>query len=175
LQPISKGFFLGSILGSFGLGILLAFASLARNVWGDRSQAPSALMFTCAAFIPMIFGVVVLMMLVYKMWDVIQDGKPRTTPGMAVGLMFVPIFGLYWQFQVYWGWTKDFNAYVEQQGIAAPRMPEGLALTLCILTLAAIVPLVGLIIALVNLILMVVFLSKACDGINAIVKSRQGA
>jgi hypothetical protein len=116
----------------------------------------------------MIYGLVVLCILIYKMWDAIQDGPARTTPGKAVGFLFIPFFNFYWIFQAYWGWTKDYNAYGAQKGLGLPRMPEGLALALCILAIVGIIPMVGYITGLISLVLMIVFLNTAINGVNAL-------
>jgi hypothetical protein len=74
----------------------------------------------------------------------------------------------YWVFQAYWGWTKDFNNYVAQRGILAPRMPERLTLTICILQLLAVLPLAGLCLASINYVLVLVFMNSAINGVNAV-------
>ena len=43
----------------------------------------------------LIFGMVVLGIFIYRMWASIQDGQTRPTPGLAVGLLFVPLFNFY--------------------------------------------------------------------------------
>jgi len=39
---------------------------------------------------------------VYKAWEAIQNGHARTSPGKAVGFLFIPCFSLYWMFPAYW-------------------------------------------------------------------------
>ncbi len=176
MKELSKPFYLGSIFGSFGLGILMVLiGAVAMAASGDEPN-PAILIFFCMMYPLMIYGIVILMILVYKMWDAIQDGPARTTPGKAVGFLFIPFFGLYWIFQAYWGWAVDYNTYVQEKALqGAPKMPEGLALTLCILTLAAIVPVIGVLISLANIVLMAIFLNKAIDGVNTIVRSKMAA
>jgi len=119
-------------------------------------------------YIPLIYGAVVGAMLIYKMWAAIQDGRARTTPGMAVGLMFVPCFNIYWMFQVYWGWTKDYNLFIDREGLNVPRMNENIALTICILTCCSVIPCLGALAGLANMVLMIMFLNSAIDGVNAL-------
>lgn len=38
------------------------------------------------------------MVLLYRLWRLIPPEKARTTPGQAVGFMFIPLFNLYWAF-----------------------------------------------------------------------------
>src|ERR1700681_1097261 len=47
-----------------------------------------------AAAIPLLFSGVVFSVLIYTMWAAIQDGHVRTTPGRAVGFLFIPIYSI---------------------------------------------------------------------------------
>jgi hypothetical protein len=171
MQPLSKGFYLGSILGGLGLGGLLIIIGIVA-----ASEDPGAgLAFMCFGCLPMIYGAVVVCVLIYKLWAAIQDGRPRTTPGKAVGFLFIPFYNFYWGFQAYWGWTQDFNRYVGERNIPAPRMPEGLALTICILILATMIPFVGSFIVPVHLVLYIVFFNSAINGVNALAAARAAA
>ncbi len=165
MQPLSKGFYLGSIIGGWILCIVLGGVSIGLTVSGAE-EAGMAL--ALLAYPPMIYAVVIVCVLIYKIWAAIQGPTARTTPGKAVGFLFIPFYNFYWQFMAFWGWTKDYNALVQQRGLSARRAPEGLALTICILTLAAIIPFLGYLIALVNLILMIIFYNAAIDGANAV-------
>jgi len=164
MQPISKGFYLGSIVGGIVGGTVLVGIGLAVMAGGD--DVGGAIL--AVAYIPLIYGAVVAAVLIYKIWVAIQGPTARTTPGKAVGFLFIPFFNFYWIFQAFWGWTKDYNALVAQKGVSAPRAPEGLALTMCILTLVGIIPFVGYVTALVNIVLTIVFYNAAINGANAL-------
>ncbi len=133
----------------------------------------------------MTYAVVVFLLLIYRMWQTIQaghprrtlgghmvinysaywqpvqGGPPRTTPGKAVGYLLIPFFNLYWMFVVFHGFTKDFNNYVGR-----PVMPEGLALTYCILTLVSFTPYIGSLASLAAFVILIVLISRFCDGVN---------
>jgi hypothetical protein len=64
--------------------------------------------------------------LLYLCWKAIQDGRATTTPGKAVGLLFVPLFNLYWMFTVYVAYARNYNAYLERYNIGIKRLPVGL-------------------------------------------------
>ena len=68
-------------------------------------------------------------------WRTIQDPHARTTPAKAVGLMFIPVFNLYWAFVLIWGFAKDCNAFCRRYDLeqAAPRLPERFFLTVVIM------------------------------------------
>jgi len=68
------------------------------------------------------------LMFVYKAWALIQDGSPRTSPGQAIGFLFIPLFNLYWMFVAYWGLAQDLNKYAQERGITARPAAEGMIL-----------------------------------------------
>jgi hypothetical protein len=94
---------------------------------------------------------VVICMFLYKAWDMIQDGKARTTPGQAIGFLFIPFFNLYWTFVAWWGLSQDLNAYAEEHDITARQAAVDkvfLALILCLIPCVNIVGIVFFILAL---------------------------
>ena len=64
--------------------------------------------------IPLVTYGVLSLVQVYRMWNVLNDGKSRMTSGEAVGFLFVPFYNLYWMFQVWSGFPKDYNAFVDR-------------------------------------------------------------
>jgi hypothetical protein len=93
--------------------------------------------------------IVVMCFFWYRAWRSIQDGHARTTPGKAVGLMFIPLFNLYWAFVLLAGFARDYNSFCRRHNIGTPprHLPEGYFLTVVILWLLAVVlrwlPVVG--------------------------------
>ncbi len=96
------------------------------------------LSFAVVGFVPLLAAMVVGWTLLYRCWRVIQDGDPRTTPGKAVGLSFIPFFQLYWWYVAFVGLARDINVHVRKQEIEAPKVSEGLALTLYVSQLVAV-------------------------------------
>ncbi|MEK6233369.1 MAG: hypothetical protein N2C14_01525, partial [Planctomycetales bacterium] len=139
-----------------------------------RDQAAAAL-FMIPALLPLILGVVLEMRLLFKMWSAIQDGEPRTTPGEAIGYLFIPGFNLYWMFQAYWGWARDFNRYVKKQRIDAPHVSEAAPLVLCLLFLGAVLawlwfpaPWISLCLLFGSAAMLLVFLNSGVDALRAV-------
>lgn|GEM_PF-355638 len=62
--------------------------------------------------------------LLYRAWDIIQDGHARATPQKAVLLCLIPVFNFYWIFHAVSGYATDFNAHIRRHGKAAKRLPE---------------------------------------------------
>nr|MBN2277261.1 hypothetical protein [candidate division Zixibacteria bacterium] len=164
---ISKGLYIGSILG--GAGASMLFSAIAFGFMSDYEEE-LAVPFWILAFLTMIYVAVMLFILVHRLWTAIQPGHPRTTPGKAVGFLFIPLFNLYWVFQAYYGWAKDYNRYVQTAGIQSPPVSENLGLTVSILAVAASIPYVGILPALVNLVFMGIFFSQAIDGANGLLR-----
>ena len=130
-----------STASGLGIGSLLGFAA-----WGISVFAA-------------IYGYIIL----YRAWHILQPGGARTTPGAAVGFMFIPLFNLYWVFNVYVGWSTDWNrirsTYPDLQ--AAPAASGGMFI-------AALVCLITIILSPIGLILFFICIKQQCDVINHI-------
>ncbi len=120
-----------------------------------------------------IAGYVLLCILLYRFWAIIQDGKPRTTPGKAVGFLFIPFFNFYWAYIAWVELSKDINAYCRQRNIDAPQVNEGLALTWFILFLLGVIPFVGIFAGIANLIVMIILARQLATSAAAIVSAKQ--
>ncbi|GAG92170.1 unnamed protein product, partial [marine sediment metagenome] len=126
-----------------------------------------ALFIVLGAFVA-IYATVVMCIMVYKMWKAIQDGHARTTPGKAVGLMFVPFFNFYWVFQAYWGFSQDYNSYIERHSMATNRLPERLFLAYAILSVASLAPFTWMLASIPCLVIFIILVVKICDAVNAL-------
>jgi len=111
-------------------------------------------------FIPLPFVVwgIFQMVFVYKMWNAINDGRTKPSPGAALGLLFVPLFSLYWVFVVFPGYASRYNAYAHRHGIQVRPLGAGLFVAALLLGW---VPLVGL-------VLWALVLGKVCGAVNAL-------
>jgi hypothetical protein len=167
---LSKAFYLGSIAGGLGLGVLVLLITVVLMVGlgGNISEDEAALAIV-PAMLFVFYGGVVMMVLWYKMWAAIQDGHARATPGKAIGFLFIPFFNLYWAFQAIWGWAKDYNAYTARHGLAnAPKMPEGLFLLYVIFCFTTWIPILGMLLLVANFVIAIIMVGKICDGVNAL-------
>lgn len=161
-ERISKKFFIASCgIGLFvGLPLALAGAS-------SRDAAQLAFQLAVGALL-ILFAVIVFLVLVHRMWAAIQDGSARTSPGKAVGLCFVPVFNLYWIFQVFPGFATDYNAYLDRHSLPAPRLGRGLFIAYPILCILGAIPFLGIILAIVTPLIGLMIVGRACDAINAL-------
>jgi hypothetical protein len=165
MNKVSKGLFLGSVGIGYGMGTVLLILATVRMKMGYPQWG---LRLTGLSCIFMVYGAIFMLVLWYKSWAAIQDGHARTTPGKAIGFLFIPLFDFYWIFQAVWGLSKDFNAYLQRNSIPATRLPEGLFLAYCILCFTTWIPIVGLVLFAVNCIIAMIMVSALCDGINAV-------
>lgn len=130
------------------------------------------------------FGRIIGLVLLWKMWQSIQGGFARATPAKAVGLLLLPVINLYWMFQAYWGWTKDFNRFAHSRYLRVQPMPEEIALLACVMSLVPIpaallfsgLPdprfsiILGWMATMVEMALTAYLFWRACDGINAVAR-----
>ncbi len=165
---LTKSFYLAAVMMSVGASQIMLASTLSSIIfreWSSRSDTDVDLVF---AGLVGIFGSIVFLILTYKMWDVIQDGYARTSPRRAIGLLFVPFFNLYWIFQVYRGFAKDFNNFVSHHSINTPLLPTGLFTAYGVLAILSGIPFLGLLLLVVNFFVMLVMISKICDAVNSI-------
>lgn len=96
---------------------------------------------TCFIDIIIFAYAILQFVLLYQFWQINQDGFSSTTPGRAVGFMFLPFFNLYWIFRAYCGLANDQNRYItrhfdNQPGIKVRRAHPILALLFVLVSFA---------------------------------------
>ena len=104
---LSEGFYLSSFISGGAIGIIASIIWII-NVFTEIDD----ILFIISlgtGIIPSIYGITIFCVFWYKVWVSIQDGHARTTPGKAIGFMFIPFFNGYWLFQSIWGFAKDYN------------------------------------------------------------------
>ena len=115
----------------------------------------------------LIVGLVYWCMLFYQLWKLIPAHIARTTPGVAVGFQFIPLFWYYWFFVAYWGLSKDMNETLRQRKTQY-RVSEGLGLTYALVSVVSATigffPVVGSLVGFVSLVVCIVFTKSVKDG-----------
>ena len=136
--------------------------------------------FLAIGMIVLIVSLIFCCILHYHLWKVIPRDIARTSPGKAVGLLFIPLFNLYWVFVSCLGLSKDINKTLQQRGIQY-RVSEGLGLTLCIFVILSnlcinpfpdfsLIDFVGMGISLVACIVTILFYKSVKDGAIALLE-----
>lgn len=112
-----------------------------------------------AAFVPIFLlpTIVTGFVFVSRMWGSLSDHGGRMGGASSWLLLFVPLFNLYWIFQVFPGFATDFNRAAENAGIRS-RVSFGLMVTYVLLSW---VPVVGL-------LLFSVVIWQVCRGVTAL-------
>ena len=179
----------GLIVAMLGGGVVLMYLALfllihTIFVRPDRDGLVGVIVLFVAGVVCLLIGGIMQYIALYRAWSCLQYSTPRTSPGKAVGFMFIPLFNIYWIFQAYHGLAKDWNRIMSQHPnlMRMPRISEGLALTVCILSLAMSV--IGtfsrflrldpntagnivMAVLVIQLILYFIFLAQMIKGINA--------
>jgi hypothetical protein len=104
--------------------------------------------------------------LLYKAWAAIQDGRAQTTPGTAVGFLFIPLFNLYWVFRAYGGFARDCNEYLTVHGVKAKQLPRGVFVTFAILCVLSIIPVISYGAGILLMIFEILVTNYLCNAIN---------
>ena len=158
------GQFLGLPLFLIGL-ILLA---ISNNSYSNDSPVALFGVMIMVGMILMLTASILYLVLIYKAWESIQDGYARTTPGKAVGYLFIPFYNFYWIFQAIPGFADDYNAYLDRGKISAPPLGRGLLQALAILQLLSAIPYIGWILILPLMPIYCIVVAKLCAAINAL-------
>ncbi|MCI0460930.1 MAG: hypothetical protein L0Z62_28610 [Gemmataceae bacterium] len=144
---------------------------------GGDQRVPyyTAATFCLLAGIPLVLASGVLfLILLYKSWNLIQDGRAQTSAGKAVGFLFIPFFNLYWIFVAYRGLAEDMARYMARHRISGPRPSAGLGLAYAILTLTAGIPFVGIATALAATVVLILFMNGVKNAAVAIIEAERG-
>ena len=164
---LSKSFYLGSYIGGLAVGIL--FVGIFEALLASSGEETPLLIILDGLAI--LYTIIITVVFIYKMWKAIQPMNPQTTPGKAAGFLFIPFFNFYWVFIAWRGFAQDFNRYTKSRGMQVPQISEDLALVLCICTVVSIIPCIGALLSMANLILVPIMMAQICDGVNAYVKA----
>lgn len=163
-KPASFSLWLWTILG----GYLLLIPAITLIIMGSKAQEASGgsvgiaqtlgLVLIFAAPLCIFFSFIIFYIYVYRGWRCLQAGSPRTTPGQAIGFLFIPFFNIYWAFQAFNGFAQDWNRIVSGYDDLrdAPRMNETVFLMFCI----------GLFVPGLSLVMIFPMMSNLCKGIN---------
>jgi len=135
-----------SVIGTVG-----AFVSNQLTVFfesTDQSFDLSIGLFTTVYFLFYVATIVVFCFSLFRAWAVLQESTARIRPKLAVGLLFIPVFNAYWVFQSLWGWSKDYQLFVERQRCTKmPVVNSHVFLAHCVLLPLLALPFVNQVIA----------------------------
>lgn len=130
-----------------------------------------------------VFGLVAVMMIgyvvafftfLYKGWALIQDGRARTTPGLAIALLFIPCFNLYWNFVAQRGLAEDLNYYAISRRLKIQHASVGMMTAALVLQLCGMIPFIGGLFSLTGLVLHLIALNTIKHAAMGIASAKLG-
>ena len=122
--PVKKVSVVGNTMAAIIAGLLWIPFTLEP---GDSSKDVAVMIFIC-----LLISNIMLLRVLYKAWAALPASQARTTPGRALGFMFVPFYNLYWAWNAFAGFAQDFNRYVKQVDSQEPSQPDGFYIAFCI-------------------------------------------
>jgi hypothetical protein len=173
LAKYFKNFYVGSVAGGLLVGNLVVILGLFGM--GARPNDPAPMVLFVVGALLTLYAEIVFLVLLYKAWACIQDGRARTTPGKAVGFLFIPLFNLYWIFRAIPGFADDYNSYLDRANISAKRLTKGSLQALAVLSVLALIPKLGLIAAPVALVVQIIVAYRIRAALNALVGTASAA
>lgn len=141
------------------MGALLIIAAM---FYFHADKLAIAVVWLLWALVPIVYGAIVWLRLIYLMWQAIQDGHARVTPGTAVGFLLIPFFNFYWVFRAIACFPKDYNNFVDRHELNAQKLEPHMFVALSAFFCA------GNSGGLPTMILACILASRICDAINAI-------
>ncbi|MFY7818400.1 MAG: DUF4339 domain-containing protein [Akkermansiaceae bacterium] len=167
IKPASFALWMWTFIGGFiCLALMVVFFVLGATSTSSSGNADGGAVGVLGGLV--MYGLCLICMLLsgiffyinlYRAWSCLSSGAPRTSPGKAIGLLFVPFFNLYWLFVAIAGLPKDWNRIVASYDdlTNAPRLSESVFLMFCI---------GSLVFPPLSLIVMFPMMSQICQGIN---------
>jgi hypothetical protein len=145
------------------LGIL---ATVVLTWWGLTDRAVRELL--AVSWAPSLLAVAALLVLVYRSWSCLPREEARMSPGTAVGLLFVPVFNLFWMFQVWYGFAVDYNRTLRARQYPLHPLPGWLYLSFCVGALLSLVPVVNFVVVPFQLALLILVVVVTCRAVNTL-------
>jgi hypothetical protein len=82
-------------------------------------------------------SLVLFFIIIYKAWQLVQDGEARTTADQAVAYCGIPGWQFYWIFIAFKQLAREMNRIMAKEQIAGEPVKEDTALWFCIMILAS--------------------------------------
>ena len=164
-KPANFSKLLFFFFSSVGMGVL-AVAALTGGI--ALESEPFIAAGATAYFVTFALGIVCTVLVyiyLYRAWQCVAPEFARSTPGKAVGFLFIPFFNFYWMFQAFLGLAKDYNRTAEAAGTPL-RMNEKRFQLFCILTACSAIPYLGALISLSLIYFAPKIWKEMCQVIN---------
>jgi|GEM_PF-3359113 len=108
----------------FWFGFIVMVAGEVITKGGNRGMGS---LITLTGEIFLIYASIYWLIALYRAWHVIPDAYARTTPGKAVGFLFIPLFNIYWIFVAIMGLADDARDFLNRAGVMEEKIGTGLS------------------------------------------------
>jgi hypothetical protein len=139
---------------------------------GDEDTSSSIAL----AGLPLIVLAVVFMSILhYKCWSALPERFRFTSPGKAVGYIFIPFYNFYWAFVTWPKMAEGLMQWQKSAGVVPNPNVSGLAITYAIIFICAstigLYPPVGLLINIADVVIFILFYKQVVEAMNGLIKS----
>ncbi|KJU85829.1 membrane protein containing Forkhead-associated domain protein [Candidatus Magnetobacterium bavaricum] len=111
----------------------IASIIIAVGISGGRELGTASILLAITGFGALAWGAIYFLVALFRCWGIMQYVPCRTTPGKAVGFLFIPFFNLYWWFVALYGLAEDANAYLNNTNQTKYRISVGVSIAVCVL------------------------------------------
>jgi hypothetical protein len=157
----SKWLYLGTTIIAFILWFIVVLSQYSTTV---------TLIITLIIYL---YAYIMFVILLYQAWRIFPHIWPRAMPSQAAIFLFIPIFNFVWAFHVIYGFAKDYNAYVVENGNVKDKVTDSVFLIFCALNLIIFIlrwfhfSFVEFL-PIVLWVLLLIMINQMCNAINAI-------
>lgn len=134
-------------------------------------------LFIIIGFGGLIVSIVFSCIILYHLWSLIPAEKAKTTPGKAVGFLFIPFFNFYWNFVAIHGLAQSLNAEANERHIISTPINEKLSLAFCIVAIASAVlfeiPIASALLSIAQMVIFIILLFQMKEVGKRLIFARQ--
>lgn len=139
--------------------------------FANRPAPTGAIALLAFGTILLLYSHILGLIYLYRAWYILQPSRnARTSPGKAVGYLFIPFYNIYWIFVAYAGWSPDWNNTRNKYSNLShiPPSGDGLFMAMPIMSIASVIPVIGPTAGVLFEVLFAFVIHKMCKTINAV-------
>lgn len=132
------------IIVTISLGIIAACSLFYFGYVNIIFSSSFGIILQVLAGVMLIYSFVIALIYIFGLWDMIPEKYARTTPVKAALFLLLPVYNLYWVFQVIYGFAFDYNRFLKDNYPESKALPDkiffALSLALVILPFSVFLP-----------------------------------
>jgi hypothetical protein len=156
------------------LGLILYFVGFSQSMSVDPAtgmpvnSGPSGL--AVLGGLMLFVSAIIFFAWIWNLWASLPESHRKHSPAKATLLLLIPLWNIYWIFEAVWGWTKSYNAFLQEENVNLQQASEGIALSIPILMLTSVIPGLNLLTGPAAVLMTVVLMSSSIDNVNKLKK-----